>query len=82
MARASPPSRKGPSPFHTWAEIPLHNICEWRSGWAPGLEQGEFTPIPLEDLVACLRRLRKSVDFWTKQAGRQGYMQYIEQYVG
>jgi len=40
------------------------------------------TPIPLEDMVACLRKLRKSVDFWTKQGGRQGYMKYIEHYVG
>jgi hypothetical protein len=34
------------------------------------------------DMVACLRKLRKSVDFWTQRGGRQGYMQYIEQYVG
>jgi len=57
-------------------------MCEWRSGRAPGPVPGELTPIPLEDLVACLRKLRKSVDFWTKQGGRQAYMQYIEQYVG
>jgi hypothetical protein len=56
-------------------------ICEWRSGRSAGPKQGELTPIPLEDLVACLRKLRKSVDYWTKHGGRQGYMQYIEQYV-
>ena len=37
--------------------------------------------MPAEDMVACLRRLSKSVDFWTKQGGRQGYMQYIEGFV-
>jgi hypothetical protein len=60
----------------------VKEICEWRSGRAPGPEEGEVTPIPLEDLVACLRKLRKSVDFWTKQGGRQAYMQYIAQHVG
>jgi hypothetical protein len=59
----------------------IKKMCEWRSGWSPGSKQGELTPIPLEDLLACLRKLRKSVDYWTKHGGRQGYMQYIEHYV-
>jgi hypothetical protein len=60
----------------------VKEMCEWRSGRTPSPEKGDLTPIPLDDLVSCLRKLRKSVDFWTKQGGRQGYMQYIEQYVG
>jgi hypothetical protein len=31
--------------------------------------------------VACLRKLHKSVEFWTKQGGRQGYLQFIEKFV-
>jgi hypothetical protein len=38
-------------------------------------------PITLEDLVACLRRLRKSVDFWTKEGGRQGYLEFVEKFL-
>ena len=60
----------------------VKEICESRTGRSPGSELGEVIPIPLEDMVACLRKLRKSVDFWTNRGGRQGYMQYIEQYVG
>ena len=60
----------------------VKEMCEWRTGRSPGSALGEVTPLPLEDMVACLRKLRKSVDFWTKRGGRQGYMQYIEQYVG
>ena len=60
----------------------VKEMCEWRLGRAPGPEEDDLAPIPLEDLVACLRKLRKSVDFWTKQGGRQAYMQYIEKYVG
>ena len=37
--------------------------------------------LSVEDLVACLRRLRKSVDFWTKRGGRTGYMEYIQGFI-
>lgn len=56
-------------------------VCELRSGRTPGPEAADLTPIPLEDLVACLRKLRKSVDFWTKQGGRKGYLEYIERFL-
>lgn len=55
--------------------------CEWRLGRIPQPELPELKPIPVEDLVACLRKLNKSVEFWTKKGGRQGYLQYIEQFV-
>jgi hypothetical protein len=32
-------------------------------------------------MVACLRRLRKSVDFWTQHGGRQGYMEHVQKYI-
>jgi len=34
-----------------------------------------------EDLVACLRRLRKSVEFWTRQGGRRGYLEHVSRFV-
>jgi hypothetical protein len=39
------------------------------------------TPISIEEVVACLKRIRKSVDLWNKQGGRRGYLQYIDQFV-
>jgi hypothetical protein len=42
----------------------------------------ELPPLTPEEMVACLRKLRKSVDHWTQQGGRQGYMQFIEKFVG
>jgi hypothetical protein len=59
----------------------VQEICEFRLGRVKLSDKVEVTPIPLEDLVACLRKLRKSVDFWTKQGGRQGYLQYIEKFL-
>lgn len=60
----------------------VQEMCEFRLGRVKLSDQPEITPIPLEDLVACLRKLRKSVDFWTEQGGRQGYLKYIENFLG
>lgn len=54
-------------------------MCEWRLGRGGDLHEAK--PIPVEDLVVCLRKLNKSVDFWTKQGGRRGYLTYIAQFV-
>ncbi|RME41975.1 MAG: hypothetical protein D6791_18895 [Chloroflexi bacterium] len=34
-----------------------------------------------QELVACLKRIRKSVRFWTKQGGRQGYLNYVADFL-
>jgi hypothetical protein len=60
----------------------VSRACEFRLGRTADPAMQGVAPIPLEDLVACLRKLRKSVDFWTEQGGRQGYLRYIEQFVG
>ncbi|HEU4456481.1 MAG TPA: hypothetical protein VFR81_25665, partial [Longimicrobium sp.] len=58
-------------------------ICEWRLGRASLL--GENDPagriVSVEEIVACLDRIRKSVRKWTKEGGRQGYLRFIRQYV-
>ncbi len=46
-----------------------------------GLPAEDMPPICAEDLLACLRKLRKSVDLWTEQGGRQGYLKLIEKFV-
>ncbi len=56
-------------------------MSEMRLGGTTAPDQPEVPPISLEDLVACLRKLRKSVDFWTKQGGRQGYLEYIDKFL-
>ncbi len=63
-------------------------ICEWRLGRELlHAESGEKldvgpTPLTLDEIVACLKRIRKSVAFWTKERGRQGYLCFISQFVG
>lgn len=38
-------------------------------------------PVSADVIVACLQRLRKSVRTWSKQGGRQGYLNYIDQFL-
>ncbi len=40
-----------------------------------------FLEIDLDTILLCLKKLRKSVQKWTKRLGRQGYLQFMEQYV-
>uniref|UniRef100_B8HUZ5 Uncharacterized protein n=1 Tax=Cyanothece sp. (strain PCC 7425 / ATCC 29141) TaxID=395961 RepID=B8HUZ5_CYAP4 len=40
------------------------------------------TPISLEVMVACLRRIQSSIKFWSKKSGRQGYLSYVDQFIG
>ena len=57
-------------------------VCEFRLGRGD-LARGEEAPDPLSppEMVACLKRLRKSIDRWNKQGGRQGYLSFVQQYI-
>ena len=63
-------------------------ICEWRLGRALlGDEEdtsGVAPPQSLrtDEIVACLKQVRKSARFWNETAGRQGYLDYVRQFVG
>ena len=58
----------------------VHDMCEWRLGRAPlrgFLEAG----IPLNELLECLRKIQKSVVFWSKEGGRHGYLQFVSPFI-
>lgn len=65
----------------------IKNVCEWRLGrstFEEAEKQGGTTvetPISLEILVKCLKRLHKSQKYWTQEGGRQGYQNYISQFI-
>lgn len=59
------------------------SICEWRIGRAalddePATEDERKTA---EELAACLKRIRNSVQRWTKERGRQGYLTFVARFV-
>src|ERR1039457_2527747 len=63
--------------------------CRFASGawgaralWVRGkLGPAPADPNTLDDIGACLRRIQKSIDFWNKSNGRQGYLSFVTQYV-
>lgn len=62
----------------------LRAVCEWRLGRADlqkGMLLAPEDAIPVDVLVECLKRLRKSLDLWTKEGGSQGYLMYISQFM-
>ncbi len=60
-------------------------ICEWRLGRNPIISsKGEKMAAPqnsLSEIIACLKRIHKSVQYWTKQGGRQGYLKFVSQFL-
>lgn len=67
----------------------VRRMCEWRLGRCPlvvdssGVEEAGVHPTPktVDEILLCLKRLIKSVKTWNRQLGRQGYLNFIIQYV-
>ncbi len=62
-------------------------MCEWRLGRAhmedesgqaidPGME-----PKTVAEIIACLKRIRKSIELWQKEGGRRGYFNFVSQFI-
>lgn len=58
-------------------------ICEFQLGRDPGPGRSgpAIKPLSAEEIVACLRRLTRSVKLHTERAGRQGYLNYVGHFV-
>ena len=61
-------------------------VCEWRLGRESAAAEDvplaiKLSPLSLDEIIACLKRIRKSVQTWTKRGGRQGYLLYVEQFI-
>jgi hypothetical protein len=64
----------------------IATLCEWRLGRSSLNNQKDKThlitdPISIQEILLCLKRLRKSLETWNKQGGRQGYLNYIAQFL-
>lgn len=59
-------------------------MCDFRLGRQEAITriqvpfEGETT---VNDIVACLRKIRRSVERWNKRGGQQGYLQFISEFV-
>ena len=62
-------------------------MCELRLGRETLLDEDdqpvelEMTPLSLDEIITCLKRIRKSINLWTREGGRQGYLTYIDQFM-
>ena len=65
----------------------VNGMCEWRLGRETLVdEQGKPAgpapkPITLDEMIACLKRIRKSINRWTQRGGRQGYLTFVSQFI-
>jgi hypothetical protein len=63
----------------------VKQMCEWRLGrstLSPVQDEApECESLDVPTLVLCLKRLVKSVNKWTKHRGRQGYLDFMTQFV-
>lgn len=63
----------------------VRSVCELRLGRsqmsAPTDDDAPIAPVDVATIVSCLKRLVKSVQKWNKHYGRQGYLNYMVQFV-
>ena len=62
-------------------------MCEWRLGREQlGVESDqpqlpEMATKTLDEIIACLKRIRTSVKRWHKSGGRRGYLEFVSKYI-
>jgi len=66
------------------------SMCEWRLGriqLQAKSKKGKFVDMPMEpitidEIVACLKRIQRSIEKWGRRSGQQGYLQFVSQFIG
>lgn len=62
----------------------VRDACEMRLGRSPsdGVQlPPAVEPITIDVLVLCLKRVHKSAQAWNKRGGRQGYLDFVSEFV-
>ncbi|MCI0556840.1 MAG: hypothetical protein L0287_38360 [Anaerolineae bacterium] len=81
QGRATPAPRLGENAQLVYDRV--KDMCEFRLGRSSNVKtKGWFkakpTPISVAEIMDCLKRIRKSVNLWNKEGGRQGYLYFID----
>lgn len=75
------------NPFAEEAYNRVKAICEWRLGRNPLLDEDdqpvdlEMEPKTVDEILMCLRRIRKSIEFWQMEWGKRGYFKFVNQFL-
>jgi hypothetical protein len=63
----------------------MKSMCDWRLGGEAVVDEEDqpmnMDPLSVDEILACLKRLRKSVSMWNKQGGTRGYLDYISNFM-
>jgi hypothetical protein len=68
----------------------MEGICQWYLGQKPEFVSAKDgapvsipapDPLTLEELVAILKRIRKSIRVWNKRGGIRGYLNFIGEFI-
>ncbi|RMD96674.1 MAG: hypothetical protein D6814_10965 [Calditrichaeota bacterium] len=75
--RKTPPKKLHLRPPQELIFNRVQSVCEWQLGRQSISEAPEIPPISLDEMIACLKRIHRSVKFWNKNGGSKGYLNYI-----
>jgi hypothetical protein len=65
----------------------VQQMCEWRLGRVtlPDADGTPLTEAPTpktpNEIVGCLKRIQSSIRLWTKKGGRQGYLNFVSEFL-
>ena len=62
-------------------------MCEFRLGRTELVDSqhsqlvSSLSPLTIDEILACLKRIRTSVKRWTRDGGRQGYLTFVDEFI-
>ncbi|RPI14264.1 MAG: hypothetical protein EHM58_16755 [Ignavibacteriae bacterium] len=67
----------------------VKEMCEYRVGRNKSMDissknliiEDKLIPVTLKDIQDCLKKIKTSVNKWTRMNGRQGYLEFVKNYV-
>jgi len=65
----------------------METMCEWRMGNDAFVSEEmrrhgpKLATVSLDVITTCLKRIRKSVQLWNREGGRQGYLTFVGRFV-
>ncbi len=74
-------------PFGQEAYDQVKAMCEWRLGRNETRDENNqpldlpISPRTVDEIVLCLKRIRRSIQMWQKQGGRRGYFDFVQQFL-
>lgn len=86
-SRGRKPPTLNLKPLEQEAYDSVEAMCEFRLGRSDMVDDSgnavdiSVSPIPVRDLILCLKRIRKSIQLWHKRGGRRGYFEFVSRFL-